>query len=428
MKILILDDELVSRAKMEVLMSTFGKCITVQDGQQAILEFKRAWEMGVPFNLVTLDIEMPGISGEQVLAQIREYETQAAVAPEKRALIFMVTGLSGKEQVLKCLSCGCQDYIVKPFNIKIIQEKLRNFGIFCDPAEKKPVTSEKDSSHSRSLFDEILAKLKAGELQLPSFPSIPLKFRDLIKQGAPSDAIAELLKQDIAISSKLIRLSNSSFYRGQNLNPTIEAAIGRLGLSVTEQLVNVLSNRTMFKLRREQDRSQFEKLWTHSLACAHAAEIIAGRKGFGFKDEAFNMGLFHDIGRLCLFQIIADLSESRRNGEMLDSGCIQETLDLHHGRFGAGILGKWGFSKDFCTIAEFHHQPRATPLAFPGLWVVHLANSIAKSSGYTHTDKEGTPDPTVSESATHLKLDETAIHEIQEQVQKKIQSLTECLG
>ena len=60
MKILIVDDDLVSRSKMEVLMSSFGECILAHDGLEAISEYRRAWEECAPFGLITLDIEMPG--------------------------------------------------------------------------------------------------------------------------------------------------------------------------------------------------------------------------------------------------------------------------------------------------------------------------------------------------------------------------------
>lgn len=431
MKILIVDDDLVSRSKMEVLMSSFGECILAEDGQDAISEYQRAWEGGVPFGLITLDIEMPGLNGEEVLARIREFETRRSVTLEKQAVIFMVTGQSDKEQVIKCLSCGCQDYIVKPFNVRVIQEKLQKSGLLSESSQKNGVSaapSPSPQAESKSLFDQILDKLKAGKINLPSFPSIPLKFRRLMKQGAPSSAIADLLKQDIAISSKLIRMSNSVFYRGRQLNNTIEGAISRLGLTATEQLVNALCSRSMFKFRREGYRLRFEKLWTHSLASAYAAEIVAAHKGFEFWDEAFHMGLFHDVGRLGLLQIISDLSENEFYNEKIDAQSIEETLDLYHPRFGAGILNKWGFQKDYAAIAEWHHEPHASTDDFPGLMVVHLANHIASSVGYGSSAEDTPVDSNAAVSGLLLKIAEPTILEIQDQVRKKMEAMQKGMG
>jgi HD-like signal output (HDOD) protein/CheY-like chemotaxis protein len=432
MKILIVDDDLVSRSKMEVLMSAFGECVLAQDGLEAISEYQKAWEQGAPFTLITLDIEMPGLNGEEVLARIREFETHRSAPPDKQAVIFMVTGQSDKEQVIKCLSCGCQDYIVKPFNVRVIQEKLQKNGLFSESAWQMPMASTapypSPQTDSKPLFDQILEKLRAGKINLPSFPSIPLKFRRLMKQGAPSSAIADLLKQDIAISSKLIRMSNSVFYRGRQLNNTIEGAIGRLGLTATEQLVNVLCSRTLFKFRKEQYRIRFEKLWTHSLACAYSAEIIAAHKGFEFWDEAFHMGLFHDVGRLGLLQIISDLSENEVYSERIDSQSIEETLDLHHSKFGAGILNKWGFQKEYATIAEWHHEPQSIPDDVPALMVVHLANYIAITVGHGSSGEEAPTDPNAAVSGVFLKIPEPTIQEIQDQVRKKMEAIQKGLG
>jgi HD-like signal output (HDOD) protein/ActR/RegA family two-component response regulator len=432
MKILIVDDDLVSRSKMEVLMGAFGERILAQDGLEGISEFRHAWDADAPFDLITLDIDMPGLNGEQVLSQIREFETRQAVSPDKQAVIFMVTGLSEKDQVIKCLSKGCQDYIVKPFNIRVIREKLQKFGLLskCSgegSGESPPQTAPQPAT-PKTLFEQILDKLKAGKLNLPSFPSIPMKFRRLMKQGAPSSTIADLLKQDIAISSKLIRMSNSVFYRGRQLNNTIEGAIGRLGLAATEQLVNVLCSRTMFKFRREQYRRRFETLWTHSLGCAYAAEIVAAHKGYDFWDEAFNMGLFHDIGRLGLLQIISDLAEDAYYHEKIDSRSIEETLDLHHAKFGAGILNKWGFHQEYAVIAELHHDPQSALGADSALLVVHLANFIALLAGYGSSGEDEPTDVEIVESASVLEIAEPTLHEIQLQVRKKMHAMVKGLA
>jgi HD-like signal output (HDOD) protein/FixJ family two-component response regulator len=432
MKILIVDDDLVSRSKMEVLMSTFGECTLAQDGLEAISEFQRAWEEGAPFGLITLDIEMPGVNGKEALARMREFETRRSATPDKQAVIFMVTGQSDKEQVIKCLSCGCQDYIVKPFNVRVIREKLQKNGLLSESVQQMPKASAAPSpspqTESKPLFDRILEKLRAGKINLPSFPSIPLKFRRLMKQSAPSNAIADLLKQDIAISSKLIRMSNSVFYRGRQLNNTIEGAIGRLGLTATEQLVNVLCSRTMFKFRQERYRLRFEKLWTHSLASAYAAEIVAAHKGFEFWDEAFHMGLFHDVGRLGLLQIISDLSENEFYNEKIDSQSIEETLNLHHPKFGAGILNKWGFQKEYAAIAEWHHEPQSMPDDVPALMVVHLANHIASTAGYGSSGEEAPADANTAVSGVFLKIPDPTIQEIQEQVGKKMEAMQKGLA
>jgi two-component system chemotaxis response regulator CheY len=129
MKILIVDDELVSRMKLQKIMGIIGECQAVNNGHDAIAAFEEAWENGEPFDLIMLDIAMPEMDGTEVLSEIREIEKEKKVPREKRTKIMMVTAYSDKESVITCVQTGCDDYISKPFDRQIIVEKLGNmFG------------------------------------------------------------------------------------------------------------------------------------------------------------------------------------------------------------------------------------------------------------------------------------------------------------
>lgn len=128
MRVLIVDDELVSRTKMLKIMECFGECESVENGSEAMTAFTNAWENWRPFNLITLDVSMPGMDGTEVAARIREIEHAKNVSEEKRAKILMVTGHSDKGTVYTSLQAGCNDYILKPFSKETIIKKLRKIG------------------------------------------------------------------------------------------------------------------------------------------------------------------------------------------------------------------------------------------------------------------------------------------------------------
>lgn len=125
MRILIVDDDFVSRTKMHAIIEDFGECVLVENGGGAITVFKAAWEKGLPFDLMTLDIVMPDIDGMEVLQSIRKIEEEKKVPDEKKIKIVMVTSQSEKEKIIECLKSGCDDYIVKPFNEETILTKLK---------------------------------------------------------------------------------------------------------------------------------------------------------------------------------------------------------------------------------------------------------------------------------------------------------------
>ena len=128
MRILIVDDELVSRVKMRKILETVDTCETGRNGMQAIAAFRIALEGRQPFDLITLDIEMPEMDGTEVLYQIREIENQRNVPKEEQVKILMVTSQADKGNVFTSIQAGCDNYIIKPFARKTVFKKLQELG------------------------------------------------------------------------------------------------------------------------------------------------------------------------------------------------------------------------------------------------------------------------------------------------------------
>ncbi len=124
MKILIVDDELVSRKKMQKIMESFGECDAVDSGKAAMSAFKKAWESWTPFDLITLDVSMPDMDGTEVLCELKEIEKEKGIPKEKQVKILMVTSSSDKDTIITCIQAECDDYAVKPFDKEIISEKI----------------------------------------------------------------------------------------------------------------------------------------------------------------------------------------------------------------------------------------------------------------------------------------------------------------
>ena len=129
MKVLVVDDELVSRKKMEKIMTAFGQCIAVESGADALKAVEEAIGKGEPFDLITLDVSMPGMDGTEVMYEIRVIEDKRNIPKENRSKVLMVTGQSDKDTVITCVQAGCDGYVVKPFDSAIMAEKIKQIGI-----------------------------------------------------------------------------------------------------------------------------------------------------------------------------------------------------------------------------------------------------------------------------------------------------------
>lgn len=132
MKILVVDDELVSRKKILRIMQSFGECEAVEKGADAVVAFTEAWDAGMPFDMISLDIVMPDMSGIDVLNSIREIEKEKGLPKKNQVKIMMVTSHSDKDNVIASMKAGCNNYIVKPFDRERVARKMESLGFNID--------------------------------------------------------------------------------------------------------------------------------------------------------------------------------------------------------------------------------------------------------------------------------------------------------
>lgn len=124
MRTLIVDDESVSRKKMQKIMSSIGECESVENGGEALTFLRDALSKGSSFDLITLDVSMPEMDGTEVLYKIREMERENKIPKKEQAKIMMVTSEADKDMIITCIQAGCDEYIIKPFKRETVVKKL----------------------------------------------------------------------------------------------------------------------------------------------------------------------------------------------------------------------------------------------------------------------------------------------------------------
>lgn len=294
------------------------------------------------------------------------------------------------------------------------------------PAE--PASQEKTlAGTGASITEEVTSSFKRGEINLPTLPHISTKFRELWSREVELKEVVELLEQDMAICSKLISISNSPYYRGALDNKTLEQAVSRMGLNTTKQYVEVLSNRSLYTTKSKKFVEVMERLWEHSLSCAFASEFIRESCRFTVKDDPFTLGLLHDIGKLLLLQILAELAMKKKFAEDDAIAALPEVFGNYHCQFGSSLLKRWGFSDAFVRVAQHHHDLKSVDMISKELLVVHFANLLVKSLGYGAEPME--IDLAGSDSARLLGLRPETISEVTARVQDVLESeLKKCIA
>lgn len=130
MRILVADDDLASRRILERLLAARGEITSVVDGATCIEAFRVALEEGDPYRLVLLDIVMPGLSGHEVLHELRTLEADWKIRPQDEARIVMTSVLEDPHNVIKAYNEGwATSYLVKPISKKALDEEIARLGL-----------------------------------------------------------------------------------------------------------------------------------------------------------------------------------------------------------------------------------------------------------------------------------------------------------
>jgi two-component system response regulator PilR (NtrC family) len=161
-RILVVDDELSMREFLSILLEREGYDVAVAGSADEALSVMES----ALFDLVLSDVNMPGLSGIELLARIKEKSPETAV--------LMLTAFSTSEQAVEAMKLGAYDYVCKPFKNEEIKQLVKNAlekqGLKRENILLKKDASERDSfcgiigksRRMRELFD-LIQKVAASQ-------------------------------------------------------------------------------------------------------------------------------------------------------------------------------------------------------------------------------------------------------------------------
>lgn len=129
MKILLAEDDYVTRKFMTNFLSKYGECDVTVDGMEAVDAFMMAIEDDEPYDLVCLDIMMPVMDGYQALMGIRNLEKDHQVPADKMVKVIMTTALNDEKNVKMAFDLGCSVYSGKPIDQDRFEQALKKLGL-----------------------------------------------------------------------------------------------------------------------------------------------------------------------------------------------------------------------------------------------------------------------------------------------------------
>ena len=220
------------------------------------------------------------------------------------------------------------------------------------------------------------------ELNLPVLPILANQIREVrTTENYSIDDVVALVKTDQIIASSILGMANSAKYGGLVEITDLKRAINRLGLTVTEMLVQALENKRIYSSDNRHVRKLLEDLWTHALGTALTAQTIAEELKSDEVPEVFTAGLLHDFGYVLFVQALLQAKTFKVDLSAMSVAEFMEVAFDDHTRLGAHYLAEKGLPKSLTTIVACHEEIPEEEASNQALHIVSLANQLCKKVG-----------------------------------------------
>jgi HD-like signal output (HDOD) protein len=220
-----------------------------------------------------------------------------------------------------------------------------------------------------------------------AIPSLPANFNKIVEAINDPDAdmheIGDLISSDMGLTTKILRLVNSSYFGLSTQVATISHALSIIGLSPLSTLV--LASEIMSKFKDiPENFVTTESFWSHNIASGIAARQICKLKKFGNEELLYISGMMHDIGSLIIYREYPE--EAKRALTQCNEWGINLTnsersaLGYDHAQVGSALMERWNLPVIIQETTLYHHRPLNAPTFIREASIVHLADYIVQSN------------------------------------------------
>lgn len=322
----------------------------VLSGKEALRELETA-----PSDVIVSDMRMPAMDGATLLKRVQE--------KHPHVVRIVLSGHAELETALRVVPVAHQ-FLTKP----------------CDSGTLENVIER--ACNLQALINDDAVRRMVGKIDwLPSLPRVYSQIvAALADENVAMEDVAGILKQDMAIYTKILQIVNSAFFRLSRRIAKIEDAMTYLGFNTIKQLVLAIGVFQQGSAHRNLAGLSLEGLQEHGLFVGSLAYRLFKDKQQ--KEDAFTAGLLHDIGKLILATGLPDHIRKVAAAMHTEGGfmhAVEERLcGVTHAEVGGYLLGLWGLPCPIVEAVANHHAPtRVEQRGFDILAAVYVSNILA---------------------------------------------------
>ncbi len=190
-----------------------------------------------------------------------------------------------------------------------------------------------------------------------NIPPQPHVLSKIQSAGDDLTAIAEIISEDVALSSGLLQTINSPYYGLANQITSIRQAAMLLGLKAVKNIVQCQLLQAQAGQFSGQDLSDF---WQSAQDVANSAATLVHELGFGSTDDAYTLGLFHNCGIPILMSKHADYQDVMQRAYNADNVRITDyenkQYSTNHAVLGYMVSRSWKLPEAMRIAIRDHHN------------------------------------------------------------------------
>ncbi|UJP06289.1 MAG: HDOD domain-containing protein [Nitrosomonas sp.] len=187
-----------------------------------------------------------------------------------------------------------------------------------------------------------------------SLPEVVIRITELINSGdASNHELEKAISSDPALTAKLLKFANSSYFGYSGKVATINKAIAIIGHKELRNLVIATSVTSTFK-GIPAELVDMDAFWSHSITCGVTARLLTSN--VNSRERFFIAGLLHGVGRLVMFsQFPKESAEVLKHFAKGDDAVLQaerKIFGFTHAQLGAELLRLWKLPVNIWKIVE----------------------------------------------------------------------------
>ncbi|GEM_PF-6514519 len=288
MRVIVIEDDASTGALLVQLVKRLWTTASVYLASDAASGLDQWYGNGA--DLILLDWALPGMSGIDILKQIRRADTTVKCV--------MISGHAERDVILSARAYQVDAFIVKPFNAKQVMTRLGEIMAL-------PESSSSSTDHFDSFEDFIHFQMNKGTLGLPIDPAL-VNLIEGMRSATAGERVRVLRRCQFhpALVFRLLSLANSGQYiQGMESVETFENAIQAVGLDGFINLAVEMSLHPGSHLRQDFLVVRQNAYQRDGLALAEVTMKLSATLSFSF-NAARSACMLYRVGELSLLQVM----------------------------------------------------------------------------------------------------------------------------